>query len=88
MNPREIEELEALLAKAGLPWRRADWSVDDGPNRFVIEREEPDPRAAVGHTSVWPDGIRKIRIADLEQSDDPDAYGDLIVAASLRARGM
>ena len=77
----DLPQLTALLERANLPWARADWSCDDGPDRWTIEASQPDPRVAQGFTSVWPDAIQKIRVAKVDESDDPEFYGDLIVAA-------
>jgi len=76
-----LDQLEALLAAATEgPWGRADWSIDDGPDRFTIEAysaEVPRP----GCLSIWPDGIVKHRVAETHEGERPDADAALIVAA-------
>jgi hypothetical protein len=74
---RRLKELRERATKG--PWRRADWSVDDGPNRWTIEGSEPEELSA-GQTSIWPNGIRKIRVAETGESDNPDDNAAFIVA--------
>lgn len=87
----DLDALEALLAKATPgPWARADWERDGGPNRWTIEGQQPDPYASrgPGYTSVWPGGIQKMCVADVRESNEPEANGDLIVALHNNAPAM
>jgi len=63
------------------PWFAEDWSRDDGPDKFTIAAHEPE-KLSPGQSSIWPDGIRKLRIASTEEGDgDRLANARLISAA-------
>ena len=63
------------------PWHAEDWSLDDGPNTFTVAAHEPETLSP-DQSSIWPNGIRKIKIADTEEGDgDRIANARLIAAA-------
>jgi hypothetical protein len=73
-------ELERLSAKATPgKWELADWTQDDGPDQWTIEASEPE-LLRPGQSSIWPDGIRKIQVADVIDGNNRDHDGALIVA--------
>lgn len=77
----ELNELERLLAEATPgPWARADWAMDYGSNLWTIEGSEPEILSP-GSSSIWPGGICKLRVAEVEDSGKPDENAELIVAA-------
>jgi len=49
-------------------WFAADWTNDFGANLFTIEARSQD-EVAPGQTSIWPNGIRKWRVASTDYSD-------------------
>lgn len=62
------------------PWFAADWQQDDGPNKTTIEVRERDV-VGPGETSIWPDGVRKKRIAETTDGENPIEDARLIAAA-------
>jgi hypothetical protein len=49
------------------PWFLADWELDDGPNKDVIEAREPEV-VAPGSRSIWLGGVRCMQIATVRDS--------------------
>ena len=73
-------EAAALAATPG-PWEAADWSADDGPEPFTVEAREvetPQP----GLASMWPDGIRKRRVAETHEGERPAEDARFIALAN------
>jgi hypothetical protein len=66
------------------PWFMADWELDDGPNKDVIEAREPEV-VAPGSRSIWPGGVRCMQIATVRDSsvdeETTSANARLIAAA-------
>lgn len=78
-----LRQVLALDAKATPgPWFTADWSQDDGPNRTTIEGREPEKLfpGQSSQSSIWPNGVRKIRVAETAEGERPDDDAAIIVA--------
>lgn len=77
-----IDRLEALASEATPgPWFAADWSLDDGPDLTTIEAHEPEGPLAPGQSSIWPDGIRCIKVAETKNGVSPLPDAAYIAAA-------
>lgn len=75
-----IEKLRALEAKASPgPWYTADWSHDDGPLQVTVEFREPEILLPE-QSGIWPDGIRKRKVASTEEGENDLADAALIAA--------
>ena len=74
------------LAEAATPgpWSPADWNDDFGDTLWTVEASEPEVLGA-GQSSIWPDGIRKKRVADTDAGDNPTDDAAYIAAANPRA---
>ena len=62
------------------PWFAADWSNDFGTYKVTIGAHKTEVLAA-GESPIWPDGVKKIRIASTEDGENPIADALLIAAA-------
>jgi hypothetical protein len=79
------DDLRALAERATPgPWYAEDWQTDDGPNRTRVAAREPE-QIAPGRSSIWPDGIQKISVADTECGENPEADAAFIAAANPQA---
>lgn len=78
----ELAELRkrAEAATPG-PWYASDWTMDDGPSAFTVEARAPEV-LGTGQSSIWPDGIRKYRVAEAELGENPLADAAYIAAAN------
>lgn len=74
------------LAEAATPgpWSAADWDDDFGENRFTVQATEPE-KLSPGQSSIWPDGIRSIRVAETEYGQRPLEDAAFIAAANPQA---
>jgi hypothetical protein len=78
----DLDELERLARNATPgPWFAADWGNDFGDNLTTIEAQEPEVLYA-GQSSIWPDGIQKLRIAETEEGERPIEDAAYIAAAN------
>lgn len=62
------------------PWFVADWMEDDGPNLTTIEARRPEILGP-GESSIWPNGIVKIMVAETVEGANPLEDARLISAA-------
>lgn len=62
------------------PWYAEDWTDDNGSELVTVAAHELEVLGP-GQSSLWPDGIRKIRIAETVDSPNPIADAAFIVKA-------
>jgi hypothetical protein len=60
------------------PWYAEDWTDDNGSEFVTIAAHEPEVLAP-GQSSIWPDGVRKICIAETVDSPNPIADAAFII---------
>lgn len=65
-------------------WCVSDWTQDGGQNRWTIETSEQEA-VVEGQSSIWPDGIRKIRVAETEYGQRPTEDAAYIAAANPKS---
>lgn len=83
-----VDELRALLSAATPgPWEATDWHLDDGPNQWAIAGSKPEV-VSPGRTGIWPGGIQKLLVADVEYSELPHENAALIVALRNNAEAL
>lgn len=78
-----VARIEAALAAGPSegPWFTADWDNNFGENLVVIERRIPEVLTP-GRSSIWPDSIQSIKVADTEEGDAPLVDAAYIAACS------
>lgn len=85
MTNDELMQLKAAaLAATPGPWFASDWTVDDGANTTTVEARIPEVLGP-GQSSIWPDGMRALRIAESEGGEHPIADAAYIAAANPSA---
>lgn len=76
-----LDALRELSERAtGGEWAPADWGYDGGDDKTTVETSRPEVLSP-GQSNIWPDGIRKVRIASTEEGDNPLADAAFIAAA-------
>lgn len=73
----------ARLAEAATPgpWSAADWGDDFGENKLAVQATEPEVLSP-GQSSIWPDGIRCLRVAETMDGERPAEDAAFIAAAN------
>lgn len=66
------------------PWSAADWDDDFGENKFTVQATVPE-KLSPGQTSIWPDGIRCLRVAETAEGERPAEDAAFIAAANPEA---
>jgi hypothetical protein len=69
-----------MIEHTPTPWYAEDWTDDNGSELVTVAAHEPEVLGP-GQSSIWPDGIRKIRIAETVDSPNPIADAAFIVKA-------
>ena len=78
----DLDALEKLADEATPgPWGAADWDDDFGDNLFTVEASEPEVLHE-GQSSIWPDGIRRMRVAETIEGQRPTEDAAFIAAAN------
>jgi hypothetical protein len=76
-----IARLRELRAKATAgEWFAADWTYDFGSGLTTIEAREPETLSE-GQSSIWPDQVRKVLVAETQGGTNPLEDAAAIVAA-------
>lgn len=82
MTAPDLDALEKLADEATPgPWIAADWDDDFGENLFTVEASEPEVLRE-GQSSIWPDGIRRMRVAETIEGQRPAEDAAFIAAAN------
>lgn len=63
------------------PWGAADWDDDFGENKFTIQATEPE-KLSPGKSSIWPNGVRCLRVAETIEGERPPEDAAFIAAAN------
>ena len=78
----DLDALEKLADEATPgPWGAADWDDDFGDNLFTVEASEPEVLHE-GQSSIWPYGIRRMRVAETIEGQRPTEDAAFIAAAN------
>lgn len=73
--------VEAAKAATPGPWFAGDFNDDSGDNSVTVYSTKPE-LLFDGQSSIWPDGMLKIRVADTSEGIDPIADATFIALAN------